>query len=524
MKPQIVNIINFIRGVEPRESIDLIEPVQEQLKLVKNHGLAATFLMQYDALINSDFVNLLSGYSQDIEIGGWLEIVKPMCDAAGITWRGRPGFSWDWHANVGFTVGYTKDERIALADVFMKEFKKVWGYYPASVGSWVIDAYTLAYLSERYGIVASCNCKDQWGTDGYTLWGGYYNQAYYPSKYNVFCPAQTIEKQIPVPIFRMLGSDPIYQYDLGLDLDVGGSDCQKVVTLEPVYSGESGGGGNPDWVDWFFKENFNGICLSFAYAQAGQENSFGWDLMKDGLTYQIDKLAKLSQEGKVTVQTLAQSGKWFKENYDLTPASAVAALSDWKNEGYRSIWYNCRNYRINVICKNNRFRIRDIYIFNENYKERYLDEVCDLSYLVYDNLPVMDGNRWSGNGVLAGINPVDPDGQKLTFETLEVLEKDDRLLVKWGLGQQAQVLCVFSPEGLEWNFPTSDFGFVMKLENDSKSVDLALTSDSLSFVYNGFGYSIEVIGASISLSDKDKNPDIIFKGTKEIIQMKFRSG
>jgi len=26
----------------------------------------------------------------------------------------------------------------------------------------------------------------------------------------------------------------------------------------------------------------------------------------------------------------------------------------------------------------------------------------------------------------------------------------------------------------------------------------------------------------MSLSDKDKNPDIIFKGNKDIIQMKFR--
>ena len=63
--------------------------------------------MQYDALINPDFVKLLSLYTGDIEIGGWLEIVQPMCETAGIQWRGRPGFSWDWHANVGFTVGYT---------------------------------------------------------------------------------------------------------------------------------------------------------------------------------------------------------------------------------------------------------------------------------------------------------------------------------------------------------------------------------------------------------------------------------
>lgn len=58
---------------------------------------------------------------------------------------------------------------------------QIFGVYPKSVGSWFIDAVTLKYMAERYGVVASCNCKDQIGTDGYTLWGGYWNQGYYPS-------------------------------------------------------------------------------------------------------------------------------------------------------------------------------------------------------------------------------------------------------------------------------------------------------------------------------------------------------
>ena len=54
--------------------------------------------------------------------------------------------------------------------------------------------------------------------------------AYYPSRINAYMPAQTEEGQIPVPIFRMLGSDPIYQYDDGL-----GQERQGVISLEPVY-------------------------------------------------------------------------------------------------------------------------------------------------------------------------------------------------------------------------------------------------------------------------------------------------
>ena len=165
--------------------------------------------------------------------------MQALAEDAGIAWRGRAGYSWDWYANVGFSVGYTPEERRKLVDTYMKKYHNVFGCYPKSFGSWLIDAYTLRYMHEAYGVNASCNCRDQWGTDGYTLWGGYYGNAYYPSKSNVLCPADKAENQIDVPIFRMLGSDPIYQYDIGLASDENGAlmplECQGVATLEPYY-------------------------------------------------------------------------------------------------------------------------------------------------------------------------------------------------------------------------------------------------------------------------------------------------
>ncbi|XID91538.1 hypothetical protein ACF3MZ_23965 [Paenibacillaceae bacterium WGS1546] len=253
----------------------MFEPLREQLALVRRYGLKATWLIQFDALIDPAFSSLLQCEEAGAQgIGAWFEVVQPLAEKAGIPWRGR--YPWDWHANVGFSIGYSPEERERLADVFMMEFRAVFGRYPRSVGSWFIDAHLLGYLADRYNIIASCNCKDQWGTDGYTLWGGYYNQAYYPSRFNGFMPAQTTANQIPVPVFRMLGSDPIYQYDAS---DTGNG--QGVFTLEPVYMGE-GGGGDPEWVRWFMDVNFRPVQVSFGYAQVGQENSFGWEAMRDG--------------------------------------------------------------------------------------------------------------------------------------------------------------------------------------------------------------------------------------------------
>lgn len=399
-KKQILNIINFIRACEPRCEMNLYEPVKEQIALLARYRLSGTFLLQYDALLDPNFVAMMkSEENRQNELGVWLEVVEPLCKAAGLPWRGR--FPWDWHANVGFSVGYTPAERERLVDVLFEGFKAVFGCYPRVMGSWIIDAHTLNYAAERYGLDASCNCKDQWGTDGYTLWGAYYNGAYYPSRKNVFAPAATRESAIMAPVFRMLGSDPVYQYDFGLDPSSEAPAYQGVVTLEPVYAGKNGGGGEKAWVDWFFDSIYNGKCLSHAYTQAGQENSFGWPAMKKGLEMQFAAFEALQKKG-VVIETLGESGRWFQKNHPVTPAAAMVSENDWKGLGKRSVWYNSRFYRANLFADEEGLRLRDLTLFDENYPERYLDTVCESSVLQFDNLPVIDGNRFSGGGVRAG--------------------------------------------------------------------------------------------------------------------------
>jgi hypothetical protein len=430
-RPCIVNVVNFIRALEPRGKVDLYEPVREQLALLKKYELRGTFLLQYDALLDPAYVNMLRDGPH--ETGVWLEIMEPLVRDCGLPWRGR--FPWDWHSHVGFSVGYTPEERELLVDRLMEKFKECFGGYPKSVASWMIDAHTLGYLADRYHISAGANCKEQWGTDGYTIWGGYYNQAYYPSRKNALAPGSGAETQIPLPVFRMLGSDPVLQYDYGLSTESGAAASQGVITLEPVYTGSAGGGGVPAWVDWFLDKVLAGCCLSFNYAQAGQENSFGWPAMKAGLAYQIEKLSALSRAGKIRVETLAESGDWFRKQYPLTPNSAFTALSDWKGEGKRSVWFCSRKYRVNFYSEGERFWLRDLMLFNDAYEERYLKETCKGENMIYDNLPLVDGNRWSGRGKRAGWYFHDGKGPLALRDcAVEEAGEDLRLLLKTDSG------------------------------------------------------------------------------------------
>ncbi|HKI88978.1 MAG TPA: hypothetical protein VKA38_08130 [Draconibacterium sp.] len=452
--PKIVNIINFIRLLEPRnESITedvLYETVVNQVKMMKEYGLGGTFLLQYDALLNKRYQKLLKSLpDSSFEIGAWWEIPQPLVEHAGMTWRGR--FPWDWHANVGFATGYTPEEREKLVDVYMKDFKAVFGYYPKSVGSWFIDAHTLDYLYRKYGIIASCNCKDQVGTDGYTVWGGYWNQAYYPSKKNAYMPAQHSENQIPVPVFRMLGSDPVRQYDKGL-----GTQSQGVITLEPVYAK---GGGDSTWVNWYFNQFVNGACMDFAYVQAGQENSFTWNKMKKGFEIQLPLIARLRNEKKIKVETLAESGSWFKKKFSVTPATSVTITQDLPGSDKQTVWFDSRFYRANLQWDNGTMRFRDIHVFDENVVSDYLMQKGTSSKCTYFTLPFVDGFFWSSKETIAGLRlRALINGKEVELEG-DNLEVDDstpgQLQISWNLKTVTGKLHITMDEN----------GFIISCEN-----------------------------------------------------------
>lgn len=422
--PRIVNIINFIRQLEPRDSKIseevLYETVHKQVELLKKYNMRGTFLLQYDALINPRYQSLLKEeVRRGTEVGGWWEITQPHVEAAGLEWRGR--YPWDWHADVGFATGYIPEEREKLVDVYMEKFKEIFGKYPASIGSWFIDAHTLEYMHEKYGIVASCNCKDQYGTDGYTLWGGYWNQAYYPSRLNGYMPAQTQEGQIPVPVFRMLGSDPIYQYDTGL-----GHSIQGVITLEPVY-GDAGG--SEKWVRRFFKSIFEDPCIGFNYTQAGQENSFTWAGMGKGLEMQFPILDSLIQTGDIRIETLEESGRWFKKKYPVTPPTSVTALTDTYDNGNRTVWFNSRFYRTNLLWNDRSIRFRDIQLFDERIESDYLKQRGTSNQCVYTTCSILDGFLWSTPDEYAAIRfytITDGVEKEVTLKNVEVKAIKDK--------------------------------------------------------------------------------------------------
>ena len=399
-KPRVVmNLVNFVRGCEPRRPMDLVTPVAEQIRCNRRYGMPSTILMQYDAMLRDDIMAAAATADRsNTEFGVWIEIVKPLCEAVGIAWRGRKDWAWDWWVCPGFLEAYTQEQRAKLIDELFRLFKEKFGATPKSVGSWVMDAWSIAYMKEKYGIVAVCVCREEDVTDAYGLRGGYSNGGYYPSRLNMLSAASDMANAVKVPVFKMLTPDPIYNYGFKFVYHDSrtGKERRHVVTLEPAGLGKE-----PYIVDWYFRAYTEPRgMLNLSYMQTGQENSFGWTEygVNVGYNCQLEELKRYVDRGQVEVETLGDTGRRFLADHAENCAQTQVALDDWMGQGRRSVWYNCKNYRANLYQEGNRFYIRDIHKMCDGFAEDHISTASTNWNELLFTPPVVDAYLFRTNG------------------------------------------------------------------------------------------------------------------------------
>jgi hypothetical protein len=474
-----VNIMNFARSYEPR-NLDvekkLLDTTRQQLDLVNEMEVEATFLLQYDVYSNDEYVKMIKERAgENIELGIWYEIVEPLTTACGMKYNSSRGWKWDWYINPGFSMAYPPKEREILIDEAMRKFKEVFGYYPRTVGSWIIDTYTINYLSDNYDIDAICYCRDQINTDAYTLVGGYFNQAYYPSRNNMFTPAVTPALQGKTPMIRLLGSDPINNYDYGR---FASPECKKgPYTMELTYDKVSGG--NPRIVDWYLKSYFDTEDLGFSYMQIGQENSFAMFDIITPLRMQIEKVKAMSD---VKIEKMCDTGRTFKKKYDTTPATAVCALDSWDSTDCQSVYYDSPLYTVNVFRHEGVTFIRALYLFDERIPDTYLDKVCTTFDSVHENMPIVDtayqkGDTDGGYGIVL-------DDVAEAFKVEKV--GDEELKVYW-----SDKSVIFKKDRVILN--NCKFKFTPCMVNTKISID----REFIHYEYKGNKYSLKLEGATL---------------------------
>ena len=220
------------------------------------------------------------------------------------------------------------------------------------------------------------------------------------------------------------------------------------------------------------------------------------------MEYQLPLIKKLSDEGKIVNEKLCDTGKWYKENFNETPASTVVALDDWQGNEVPSIWYSNKNYRINIFAEDKKFWVRDIYLFDENYKDRYFDSKCEGNVYTFDTLPLVDGFRFCGDGIRSGLYPasqVNNQDEGLAYEELVYEEIENNAVVtfkgtvlgdvKFTLAEneitvEAEKEITLNPVYSENSFNT----YVEKAE---------VCGNEYKFTYNGFSYGVKATEGKI---------------------------
>lgn len=480
---RVVNIMNFVRRIDERKEISyepMFQTTERELELVNEYGLDNTFLLQYDALIDPNYQKLFKEKATErTELGLWYEIVEPLTTACGMPYNSAYGWKWDWHIIPGFSMAYTPAEREKLIDEAMEKFKEIFGYYPKTVASWLIDTHTVNYLTSRYDISALAICRDQLSTDAYTLVGGYFNQAYYPCKKNLFTPAQTAQEQINVPIFRLLGPCPLHNYESRKYVGEEQEGIFGCYTMEPVWPM----GYTPESVDWYFKTTFENEDLGFSYVHLGQENNFGIskEIIKP-LRMQLDLLKKYPQ---AKVMKMGETGEAFKAQYpQKTPATCVAGLTNWDTEDFQSVYYDCQKYTANIARFEGQVFIRSFFLFDERVAEHYLTKTCTTFDAVYENQPIINNALWVGKerkkdyGLL-----IDTDATPFTAEKIG----ESNLKIAWN-----DKSVIFGEEGITVSADA------LTLRLGEPTAEIILCGNTFSYTYHGNRYGLRIENATVT--------------------------
>lgn len=380
-----VSIVNPVRGSDfwvqkqtPQTA------VLGEMEILKNQNVDATWLIRFDALSDEKIINTL--ISSTDEKGLFLEVTPTWANQAKVEYHK----SDSWHsAGSAFLTGYEPWEREKLIDVSFDKFKKIFGYYPLSVGAWWIDSYSLGYMQKKYNIISALIVSDQYSTDNYQIWGQYFSTPYYPSKNNALHPAQTLEHKLDMVITQWAPRDPVNSYGNGVEestFSVQPNDYIDFHNLDINYFAKI--------VDIYTKQKF----VSFAHLVVGLENSYAWDKYSNEYAKQIDLIRKKVDASEIKVLSLKDFANWYKVAFpNLSPAQLIVAddpLGSYK----KTVWFMNPYYRIGWFFNQDGSTIRDIRQYLDGEEELCLKKRCSSVNFATSATRVLDdvsfGHQW----------------------------------------------------------------------------------------------------------------------------------
>src|SRR3989344_3532096 len=385
---QYVNIVNPVRGSDffQLKEENPLTNVKKTYATLRLNNLSSTWLLRPDALFAEEISSFFSVLPSNQEVGIFMEVTPTWANKAGVNYHSNP----NWHAAGSvFLTGYEIEERKKLIDTSFEQFKKVFGNYPESVGAWWVDAFSLSYIKEKYGITASMDVADQYTTDNYQVWGQYFSQPFYPSKRNALIPASGETQKIGVVTIQWATRDPFNSYGNGV--------------LDSTFSVQANDYANKKYhnlsIDYFKK--LVSVYLDNPYADLAQvtvglENDFSWEDFGEEYIKQLEHISSRKFSGTRAV-TMSEFAQIYKRFYPDSPPQIIFAKDPLGSDGM-VLWFQNTRYRMGWFYDGRGSLIRDLRTYSNSLDEPCFEKRCDNLNLAMTEVRNLDqvtyGDGW----------------------------------------------------------------------------------------------------------------------------------
>jgi hypothetical protein len=373
-----ITIVNPIRGNDFwSHNFGILDTPQKQYELISQKNLSATWLIRYDALKDEKVVEFLKSLNSQQEVGIFFEVTPTLTQDSGVNYNQ----SQNWHfAKSVLLTGYPSDDRVKMMDTAVKRFREVFGKNPKSVGAWWIDASSLNYLQEKYGVVTNLDVADQFSTDGYQVWGQYWSIPFYPSKVNALMPSQSEDQKSGIVTIQWAHRDPFNGYGNGV--------------FESTYSVQAN-----DYILHDLKTDYFAKLLEiYPQVTVGLENDFDWKEFGQEYTNQINLIKHRVDVRQSQSFTMEGFGDLYKQlNPTISPDVLIYADDPLGTDG-KVVWYQTPKYRVGWFYGPYGSVIRDLREFNDSRDEDCLKKACDTLKLAFTATSAIDevnyGTKW----------------------------------------------------------------------------------------------------------------------------------
>lgn len=360
-----VSVVNPVRGSDFWDTKDQLidKAVRGQVEVLRKYNVPGTYLLRFDVLGQSDLINFLKENSNDL--GLFLEITPTWTQAASVDYHKSD--SWH-HAGSAFLSGYERGEREKLIDTAFEKFKEIFGGYPKSVGAWWIDAYTLSYMQQKYGILTALIVADQYSTDKYQIWGQYFGTPFYPAKNNALHPTQSLDNKIPIVITQWASRDPVNGYGSSVEestYSVQVNDYIDYHQLDINYFSKL--------LDIYTKQKFN----QFGHLVIGLENSYWWEKYAQEYENQIKLVSERRSLNKLNLTTLSDFATWYKSAFPSLSPPHVIVADDPLGSLRKVVWFMNPYYRAGWFINHDGSVFRDIRQYVVGEEELCFQKRCD---------------------------------------------------------------------------------------------------------------------------------------------------